>query len=289
MMGGASLNSNQFHVVGAMQTAVGCVRTSNEDAVAFVIPSQDDPSAERGCLGLVADGMGGHAAGEVASALAVEVVRQAFFSLQGPVPQSLMRAFQTANRAIFEHARSHPECQGMGTTCTALVIHDGQLWLAHVGDSRAYLLRRGKLAQLTEDHTLHAQMIREGMMNEDEARTAEGGNVILKALGTALDIAPDVWEKGLRLLEDDTLLLCSDGLWNLVDDARIAEGLASRDPHEACQRLIDAALEAGGYDNISVGIFAVRPQNGRAAEPQKSTRRIKIAKVEASEKAPRPA
>jgi PPM family protein phosphatase len=278
-------NSHEFEIAGAMLTDVGRVRTSNEDSVAFVIPSKNDPAASRGCLLIVADGMGGHAAGEVASALAVEAVRRVYFSLSGPVPESLMLAFETANRAVFEHGKQTPDCKGMGTTCTALAINDGQVWLAHVGDSRAYMLRNGKLTQLSGDQTLHAQMIREGLLSEEEAKDASGGNVILQALGTNPDIVPAVWEKGITLLEGDILVLCSDGLWNMVDDATIAEVAACAAPQEACQQLIGAALDAGGYDNVSVGIFAVRAPGGPAAEPQTATRRIAIAGTEAVEAA----
>jgi serine/threonine protein phosphatase PrpC len=279
----ASENTHGFEIAGAMLTDVGRVRSSNEDSVAFVIPSSNEPAASRGCLLLVADGMGGHAAGEVASALAVETVRRVYYSLQEPVPESLLIAFETANRAILEHANNHPDCTGMGTTCTALAIHDGQVWLGHVGDSRAYLLRGGKLTQLSDDQTLHAQMIREGLMTEDESKTSEGGNVVLQALGTGADVVPAVWEKGVPLLEGDTLVLCSDGLWNVVDDAAIAEIAARAAPQEACQNLVDAALEAGGYDNVAVGIFAVRPPAAPLAEPQTATRRIDIAGLAAPE------
>ena len=265
-MARARANAHGFEIAGAMLTDVGLVRSSNEDAVAFVIPSKNDPAARRGCLLLVADGMGGHAAGEVASALAVEIVRRVYFSLQEPIPASVMRAFETANRAILEHAKNNPECRGMGTTCTALAICDGQVWLAHVGDSRAYLLRGGVLTQLSADQTLHAQMIREGLMTEEESKTSGGGNVILQALGTGRDVEPAIWEKGVPLIDGDTLVLCSDGLWNMVDDAAITEIAARSAPREACQDLVGAALEAGGYDNVSVGVFAVRAPAGPAAE-----------------------
>jgi serine/threonine protein phosphatase PrpC len=285
-MAAASVNSPGFEINGAMLTDVGRVRKSNEDSVAFVIPSKNDPAVSRGSLFLVADGMGGHAAGEVASALAVEVVRQVYFSLQGPVPESLMKAFESANRAIFEHSQSKPECKGMGTTCTALAIYEGQLWVGHVGDSRAYLLRNGRLTQLTEDQTLHAQMIREGLMTEEESKSAEGGNIILQALGTGLDVAPAVWERGIPLIGGDILILCSDGLWNMVDDAVIADIAARSAPQEACEQLIDAVLAAGGYDNVSVGVVTLRALAGsRATEPQKATRPIEIAGFQAPEAA----
>jgi PPM family protein phosphatase len=279
----ASVNSNEFEIAGAMLTDIGRARTTNEDAVAFVIPSNNDPAASKGSLLLVADGMGGHAAGEVASALAVESVRRVYYSVQDLVPRSLITAFNTANQAIFEHGRKRPECRGMGTTCTALAIRDRQVWLAHVGDSRAYLLRGNALIQLSDDQSLHAQMIREGLLTKEEAKFAGGGNLLLQALGTRENVVPTIWEKGMPLTEGDILILCSDGLWNLVDDATIAQVAARAAPHEACQNLISAALEAGGYDNVSVGVFAVRAPAVSAAELQKRTRPIKIPGPEAAD------
>ena len=155
-----------FRVVGAMRTDVGRVRSSNEDSVAFVAPAADAPEAKSGYLAIVADGMGGHAAGEVASALATEVVRRVFYSLDVEPPRALKAAFDAANRAIFEQSEREPECKGMGTTCTAVVIRDGRLWLAHVGDSRAYIVRRGEVTQLSDDQTLHAQLVRDGVMTQ---------------------------------------------------------------------------------------------------------------------------
>jgi PPM family protein phosphatase len=273
-MASGSGHSIRLEIAGSMLTDTGCVRPSNEDAVAYVLPVRDDPNAVRGSLLIVADGMGGHAAGEVASGLAVEVVRRVYYAREEPVPESLMIAFEAANRAILEHARKLPECSGMGTTCTALAVQDDQLWLAHVGDSRAYILREGTLKQLSTDQTLHAEMIREGLMSEAEAETAGGRNVILQALGISPDIAPDVWAKGISLKSGDVVVLCSDGLWNMVDDEMIAELAGSLAPEEACKALVDAALAAGGYDNISAGVFAVRPAGGQAAGPQTATRRI---------------
>jgi protein phosphatase len=257
-----------------MLTDTGGVRPSNEDAAAYVIPSGDDPNAARGSLLIVADGMGGHAAGEIASGLAVEVVRRVYYARTEPVPESLMIAFDAANRAILDHARKFPECRGMGTTCTALIAQGGHLWLAHVGDSRAYILRKGNLKQLSRDQTLHAEMIREGLMSQEEAETAGGRNIILQALGISPEIEPAVWEEGILLKAGDVVILCSDGLWNMVDDETIAEIAGSRAPEEACKDLVAAALAAGAYDNVSVGVFAVRPAGIAAAGPQTATRRI---------------
>ena len=273
-MASEARNSRELEIAGAMLTDRGCVRPANEDAVAYVIPGRDHPNAARGSLLIVADGMGGHAAGEVASGLAVEAVRRAYYACTEPVAESLMIAFEAANRAILEHAKRFEECSGMGTTCTALVVQDEQLWLAHVGDSRAYILRNSNLKQLSGDQTLHAQMIRDGLWSEEEAATAGGRNVILQALGINPKIDPDVWENGIALREGDVVILCSDGLWNMVDDAAIAKIAGGRAPDEACERLIAAALAAGGYDNVSVGVFAVRRAGRKGDKPQIETRRI---------------
>lgn len=269
-------NGASWRVVGAMRTDVGRVRSLNEDTVAFVAPAEQDPEAKLGLLALVADGMGGHAAGEVASALAAEVVRRVYFSLDAPPPQALNAAFEAANRAIFDHAARNSECSGMGTTCTAIAVRDECLWLAHVGDSRAYILRDGELTQLSEDQTLHAQLVRDGVLTAEEAEKSPGGNVIMQALGTRQEISPALWSEGLHVRLGDRFILCSDGLSNLASDAEITAIVSRHPPREACAALIDAALAAGGYDNISVGVFAVEGDAPKQSGGQAATKRIKI-------------
>jgi serine/threonine protein phosphatase PrpC len=261
-------------VVGAMLSDVGLVRSINEDSVTFVVPAEDrDPESRNGIL-LVADGMGGHSAGEVASAIAAEVVRRCFFELKGEVPDILATAFAVANKAIFDYGQDHPECAGMGTTCTVLAIRSDKIWLGHVGDSRAYLLRGGELRQLSEDQTLVARMVREGTMTPEEAKTSEHNNIILQALGTAPEIDPEIWSDGLLLSTGDTLVLCSDGLHGLVDDVVIAEVAGRYPPAEACQELIRQALQAGGHDNVSVGIFRAIAPPEPTSRAARDTRRI---------------
>src|SRR6185437_15813407 len=149
-----------MQIVGAMRTDPGLVREANEDAVAWITPQ--DQAAAKGSLAIVADGMGGHAAGEIASAIAVEVIQRVYYDLKAPVPKVLETAFTTANRAILAYAERHPECRGMGTTCTVLAFQDRRAWLGHIGDSRAYLLRNGQIRQLRDDQTLVAQLVSEG-------------------------------------------------------------------------------------------------------------------------------
>ncbi|WP_457798005.1 protein phosphatase 2C domain-containing protein [Methylocystis sp. S23] len=258
-----------------MRTDVGCVRRLNEDAVAFVTPAADAPDGRFGALAIVADGMGGHAAGEVASSLAVEIVWRIFYSMDAPPSQVLRTALEAANKAILDYAAAHPECAGMGTTCTVIGVRDRRLWLGHIGDSRAYILREGRLTQLSDDQTLHAQMVRDGLMSREEAGTGPGSNVILQALGTREEIEPTVWEEGLPLRAGDAAVLCSDGLYNLVEDEKIRSAVANHAPAEACLRLIEAARAGGGYDNISVGVFVVE-DDVAASHVQSATQRIYV-------------
>ena len=264
-----------MEIIGAMRTDTGLVRTLNEDSVAWVTPHDDDTATNRGSLALVADGMGGHAAGEVASALAADVVRRLYYDLDGPIPQVLASAFAAANRAIIEYAQEHPECRGMGTTCTVLAFRDSQAWLAHIGDSRAYLLRDRHLTQLSEDQTLVAKLVSEGTITQAEADHSPMHNVILQALGTTSNIRPMIGAKGLPLQSGDVLILCSDGVSNMVPDDKIAEVASRLPPQEACDVLIEAALAAGGHDNASLGVFSVTTgATPKRVEP--TTRRIKL-------------
>lgn len=265
----------RLHFDAAMLTDVGAVRTLNEDVIVYATGPESEGTPDRGALALVADGMGGHAAGEVASALAAEIVRRAFYEVDGPVPVVLESAFSAANRAILDWAAAHPECAGMGTTCTALALRDNAAWLAHIGDSRAYLLRDGSLQQLSDDQTLVAGLVREGKLTKEEAAHSPVSNVIVQALGMGPDIAPVIWNDPLTLVAGDILILCSDGLSGMVSDAVIAD-LAGRSPaSEACQALVDAALAAGGQDNVSVGVLRVTDKEPASASGP-TTRQMRV-------------
>jgi serine/threonine protein phosphatase PrpC len=265
-----------MQIIGAMRTDPGLARELNEDTVAWVTPQDKAIADSRGSLALVADGMGGHAAGEVASALAADVIRRLYFDLQGPAPRALAAAFTAANRAILEYAAEHPECKGMGTTCTVLVFRERKAWLGHIGDSRAYLLRAGDLIQLSEDQTLVAKLVNEGTLTQEQADHSPVHNVILQALGTSHQMKPIIGANGLPLEFGDVLILCSDGISNLVPDARIADIAGRLAPQEACDALIEAALAAGGHDNASVGVFGVAAQSDRDSISKPTTRSIKI-------------
>jgi serine/threonine protein phosphatase PrpC len=251
-----------FLVTGAMLTHPGLVRQNNEDVVVCVFPDQGK-TAGRGALALVADGMGGHAAGEVASAIAADTVRRLYYERDGLPGAVLTAAFAAANEAIYRRGMVDPACAGMGTTCTALAWRDGAAFLAHIGDSRAYLLRDLRLRQISEDHSLVAQLVRDGVLTREQAAKSPQRHVILRALGTEPVSEPMVWSQGLPLCPGDVFVLCSDGLTDLIDDGAIGDVVGHLAPAEACAALIEAALAAGGIDNVSVGVFAIeasRPQ-----------------------------
>jgi len=248
--------SPAWRLVGAMLSHPGKIRTNNEDTVAFALPHSDGGEFHGDALLLVADGMGGHAAGEVASRIAADVLYRCFFAGSGrPVHEVLAECFRQANAEIFEAGRQNPEYAGMGTTCTAIAVRHNCAWLAHVGDSRAYMLRDDDFHQISEDHTLVAELVRRGSLTREEAAASPERNVILKALGTAATVEPRIWDEGMVLRPNDRLLLCSDGLSDLVTDTMMQELIAAHSPLDACQALIDAALGAGGHDNVSVGVF----------------------------------
>jgi len=260
-----------------MLSHVGHVRSSNEDCVVFVAPAETMRGYEIGFLALVADGMGGHAAGEIASAIAAETVRREVYARSAPPAAVLREAFAAANRAIRAHAVGDPATAGMGTTCTAVLVQSGLLWLAHVGDSRAYIMRGGHLHQLSEDQTLHARLIRDGAMSAEEAAVTAGGNVLLQALGADEKIEPQILKHGLPLSRGDRILLCSDGLYAHLDGPEIAAILReAAEPEKACLQLVDAALAGGGSDNISVGVFTIGNVAPHDSRGQASTRPIQI-------------
>ena len=262
--------SGNLHVAGAMETHVGLIRQVNEDVVSYVIPKTNSNDVEIGCLALVADGMGGHAAGNVASALAAEVIRRIVYSSVASVSALLDKAFTGANNAIRAYAANRPEVAGMGTTCTAIIIKNNFLWLAHIGDSRAYLIRGESIEQLSDDQTLHAKLISDGVLSKKDAKNSPGSNYILQALGSSDNINPTIWENGLKLFSNDIVILCSDGLYGLVEESSIAEAARAFPPQQACQKLVQKALEAGGNDNISIGIFKINEEDN-ISETGKST------------------
>lgn len=218
---------------------IGQVREGNEDSYLVIAP-----------LYAVADGMGGHRGGEVASNLALETVQELFEQGTGTLADQVERA----NRAVFERSQQDRSVSGMGTTLTAALIDGDRAHLAHVGDSRAYLFRGGELSLLTEDHTLVHKMVTEGEITAEEAETHPHRSILTRALG--VDAAVQVDESDVVVADGDRLLLCSDGLTGMVPDEQIREVLGRQaDPQSAVDELVKEANRAGGVDNITAVIL----------------------------------
>lgn len=247
------------------KTDVGQIREHNEDnfvvadlSTASRLVTNDNHAADlagRGLLLGVCDGMGGAAAGEVASKLAVDLI---FSSLSGATVQNpddlahgLVQAVEAAGRKIYQEARSDRSRRGMGTTSTVAALMSERLFLGQVGDSRAYILRGERLVQVTRDQSLVNQLIEAGQLTEEEAETFEHNNIILQALGTAETVQVDLTYVDLK--HGDVLMLCSDGLSGMVKDAEIKSILlGASDPKVASEALVERANAAGGHDNITV-------------------------------------
>jgi PPM family protein phosphatase len=249
-------------------TDVGRVRSNNEDCYKIVEPLN---------LFVLSDGMGGEAHGEIASAMAVETVVKHCLDLEanpaaqviGPTQPAwsvrtkrLSTAVHLANRKIFKSAEENPDRHGMGATLTAVWIDGAKLSIAHVGDSRAYLLRGGSLLQLTRDHSLVAEQVRRGILTAAEAEESDMQSVLLRALGAQAEIEVDAEEH--TVFPRDALLLCSDGLTRMVTEPEIAGTLqAETNPGKAAEKLAALANERGGPDNITVVIVrAEKDSNG---------------------------
>lgn len=242
------------------RTDVGCVRDHNEDSLVVAPP-----------LYVVCDGMGGHAAGEVASEIAVRVIENR--APQHADVEELGRAVEEANLAIIRAAREGRGREGMGTTCTAAILEGERLVIAQVGDSRAYLLSKGRLQQLTRDHSLMADLIEAGHITKEEAKVHPQRSVITRALGSDPRMLPDLFE--LDVNPGDRLLICSDGLTTMLSDEEIAQLLArTADPQLCARQLVNAAIAAGGYDNVTVIVADVT--GFTEVRRRKLTRRTRI-------------
>ncbi len=213
----------------------------------------EDSSYARPPVFVVADGMGGAKAGEVASKIAVETFEEGLVD-SGSAEERLSERVHEANREIYERARSEPDLRGMGTTLTSAYLDDAHLSIAHVGDSRAYLFRGGELRRLTQDHSLVDELVRRGKLTEEQAAEHPQRSIITRALGPEPTVEVDTWTYPVRAA--DVLLLCSDGLTTMISEERIAEILrAEADLSSAADQLIGEANEAGGRDNITVVLF----------------------------------
>jgi serine/threonine protein phosphatase PrpC len=235
---------------------VGQVRSLNQDCVSCFVPEDEVQCRDKGALFLVADGMGGHNAGEVASQEAVARVQESYYAdATHDVGASLRHAFEGANQALGELAEADPAKAGMGTTLVAAAIRDGRATVANVGDSRAYLLRGKRFTQLTVDHSWVAEQVHAGELTREQAKRHPHRNLITRALGSKPEVKVHLFE--IDLHKGDVLLLCTDGLSGPVSEQKMAQALSAASPQDAADDLVAQANERGGADNISVVIVQV--------------------------------
>lgn len=241
-------------MISSVKTDIGRHRSRNEDA--FYLPSKAQPS-----LYIVADGMGGHRGGQVASKMAVdEVSKYINNNIKNPENKSainkiIKEAILIANKKILDFSLKNADLSGMGTTITLALFIDSHIYIGHVGDSRIYIVRDGKMKQLTRDHSVVWELMEEGRLTLDETRTHPMKNVITKALGTDEMLEPDLLN--YEILPGDIVVLCSDGLTNMLSDNIIREIVLELNPEDAAIKLINEANRCGGFDNITVGIIRV--------------------------------
>jgi serine/threonine protein phosphatase PrpC len=244
----------------AQRTDVGRHRSHNEDNVAYIVPKDAILQSKKGALFIVADGMGGHAAGEVASEMAVSTISTLYYQdTDGDIAASLLRSIKYTNALIYQQARQQAEHNGMGTTCVAAVLLNNRAYIANVGDSRAYLVRHGWVRQISQDHSWVAEQVRAGTMNAAEARMHQMRNMITRSLGSLPEVEVDIFIEQVQ--EGDTLVLCSDGLSGMISDSEIAQTVQQYPPQECVHRLIEQANAHGGTDNITVLVARVLSQS----------------------------
>jgi protein phosphatase len=250
------------HFTCAARTDVGVVRSGNEDNYLML--------SDRGIF-IVADGMGGHAAGEVASEMAVRITSREIGSVRGlteaEAGDRVRQAIQAANDAIFNRTLSERDKRGMGTTATVLVLMRGRYLIGQVGDSRAYLLRNGTLTQLTKDHSYVQEQVDAGLLTPEQARVHPYSNVITRCVGASVDVTPDLYFGALH--SGDVVLLASDGLTGMLEDEQLMKILMSEgDPQTWVDKMVNEANRRGGLDNITaivVRIDAVDAPTGETA------------------------
>ena len=241
---------------------VGCQRENNEDSYLYWEPSGDEEFQRKGRLAVIADGMGGHEGGQEASRLAVETVREVYDQAFRDDPQAaLVESFAAAHARIQDYADRHPAFQGMGTTCTALVLRGRQLYFAHVGDSRLYLVRDASILRLTRDHSYVGRLVESGIVRAEDAEKHPQRHILTAALGAGRELSVDSAQRSVALLEGDDLLLCTDGLWSVVTEDELETTVSGNAPAECCAALVKLARQRGGPDNITLQVLRIGPDS----------------------------
>ncbi len=249
---------DKLSVRTSIRSDTGCVRESNEDHGHHVSPRDPDVLDRRGSLTIVADGMGGHSSGEVAATLAVDIISRGYYAPSDLAPRDVLaHSITEANREIYEASLKADRFAGMGTTIIALVVRGDKAFWAHVGDARLYLLRKQRLHVMTIDHSQVMEMVQQGIITLQQAQGHSDKNIVSRALGTQPEVEIE-FSDDLSIEPGDVFLLCSDGLNDMVPDDAIEEILLNEgDEHHAADRLIEAAKNNGGHDNVTVGVVKV--------------------------------
>ncbi|HVG22563.1 MAG TPA: Stp1/IreP family PP2C-type Ser/Thr phosphatase, partial [Thermoanaerobaculia bacterium] len=256
-----SVPQRHLTVRAALRSDVGLVRSENQDFGTYTTAQEELESHPGGRLLIVADGMGGHRGGATASRLAAETVKAQFLGSEtSDIPTALRDSLLRANARIYAEAQANPELRGMGTTTSVLAVRGEHGWLAHVGDSRIYLVRNGAIEQLTDDHSLVATMVREGLLTSAEAETHPRRNVLQRSMGVAEDVEVDL-RGPIELQPGDTFILCSDGLHGLVKEPELRE-IAAKPIDAAADEFLRKALERGAPDNVTVIVARVEEDDG---------------------------
>ncbi len=238
------------------RTDTGQKRKENQDHCDAFIPDSPELQKQKGFLFIVADGMGGHLGGRTASQMVTEITIQEYNKSNFSYPQKALKSgIKSANQRIFERGLREPGLRGMGSTCVALLLKDHLAFVAHVGDSRAYHISGTHVRQLTRDHSLTAEMVRQGMLSSKEAEHHPEKNVLTRALGVQADVLVDI--APIEYQAGDIFLLCSDGLYNEVLNPKIAEIVQQNSAQEACEQLVNLANEHGGRDNITIQVIKI--------------------------------
>ena len=242
-------------------TDVGCVRKKNEDSFVLYKAADQKQFRRRGHLVLVCDGMGGARGGSTASTMAVEAVGRGYYTSRSDDPRTaITQAIKEANTRINQRSRSEEALAGMGTTVVAAILLPEQAYVAHVGDSRCYLIRNKEISQITEDHTMVQKMVRQGLISEEQAKTHPESHVLHRSVGVAAEVEIDLTMEPIKLQPGDIFVLCSDGLSGPVLDDEIRQIAVANPAQHAAEKLIDLAKERGGPDNITAQIVRVHSQ-----------------------------
>jgi protein phosphatase len=261
----SAVSTPRLGVQAVLRTDVGLVRSENQDFGTYTTPREESHSHPGGRLLVVADGMGGHRGGATASRLAGETIKAQYLGSEThDIAQALRESLTRANARIFSEAQANPDLRGMGTTTSALVVKNNQAWFAHVGDSRIYLVRGDEIRQITEDHSLVASMVREGLLTPKEAETHPRRNVLQRSMGVGEDVDIDV-SGPFPILENDVFVLCSDGLHGLVKEPELKE-IAALPIDQAATEYVKLALSRGAPDNVTVIVARIIPLEESGSE-----------------------